>query len=179
MFVIISEVMWPLFGLFKTNRHKIARKYTVFLCMCDAKRPNIWFFRCFLPLFRRFPCQNGGKWEVVGVFKGIVDDCVMTLPDVATEQDVVDAYGKASGVEGDTESVAALDEGAGECACEESMGVGDGRLVEVAAKDHGTWRPPADDVADAVGLSGSIGGSLGEEAYDGRELAPQGVAHET
>ena len=94
--------MWPFFGRFKTYRRKIARKYTVFLCICDAKWPNIWLFRCFLPLFRRFPCQNGGKWKVVGVFKGVVDGGVMTSPYVATEQDVVDAHGEASGVESDS-----------------------------------------------------------------------------
>lgn len=104
---------------------------------------------------------------MVGVFKGVVDGGVMTSPYVATEKDVVDAHGEASGVESDSESVAALNEGARECMGKEAMGVGDGRFVEVATEDDGPWCPTTDYVVDAVGLRGPIGGGFGEQTHDG------------
>ena len=42
------------------------------------------------------------------------------------------AFAEVYGMESDSESVAALNEGARECMGKEAMGVGDGRFVEVA-----------------------------------------------
>ena len=72
---------------------------------------------------------------MIGVFYALIYIGVVTLPTVATEEDMVDAYGETSVVESEACSGATLAVGAGEFLGECAEGVGHGSIIEITHDD--------------------------------------------
>ena len=94
----------------------------------------------------------------------------------AAEKYVVDTHREAPVVVCESHTVSALGVGTGEVGCQASVGVGDGGVVEVAAKDYGSWQPRLEECNDGVCLRAAHGSCHAQQREHGLELVNNRVA---
>ena len=88
-------------------------------------------------------------------------------------EDVIDTYDKRTGIEGEAEAIASLDEGILQPFTDLPPGIGQGGIIEVTADDDTLSAIALYELMDDIGLYTMVGASFASKASFRRSACPR------